>query len=130
MHTGNPSAYGLKNAIRNQPIWGNKFIMFRSETLFFKSLINEGIVMIKPLKLRDGKLDINYIANVVKDKRNFYEINILNILQNALNQAKVDISIDPTLDFDIPIYTFIILMKYTIGVFKDPNAFIYICWKT
>ena len=33
----------FKNAIRNQPIWGNKFIMFRSETLFFKSWVKEGI---------------------------------------------------------------------------------------
>ena len=58
--------------------------------------------MIKNLKLRDGKLDINYLTNVVKDKRNFYcEINIL---QKAINQAKVDISIDPTRDVDIPIY--------------------------
>ena len=28
--------------------------MFRSETLFFKSWVKEGIVMIKNLKLRDG----------------------------------------------------------------------------
>ena len=34
--------------------------------------------MIKNLKLRGGKLDINYLTNVVKDKRNFcHEINIL-----------------------------------------------------
>ena len=92
----------FKNAIRNQPIWGNKFIMFRSEALFFKSWVKEGIVMIKNLKLRDGKLDINYLTNVVKDKRNFYRE--INILQKALNQAKVDISIDPTRDVDIPIY--------------------------
>ena len=39
---------------------------------------------------------------MVKDKRNFYRE--INILQNALNQAMVDISIDPTRDDDIPIY--------------------------
>ena len=39
---------------------------------------------------------------MVKDKRNFYRE--INILQKDLNQAKVDISIDPTRDVDIPIY--------------------------
>ena len=45
---------------------------------------------------------VQCLTNVAKDKRNFYRE--INILRKALNQAKVDISIDPTRDVDIPIY--------------------------
>ena len=92
----------FNNSIRKQLIWCNKFIKFRSETLFFKSWIKEGIFTFENLKLTHGKLDINYLINIVRDKRNFYSE--INILQKALNQAKVDISIDPTRDVNIPIY--------------------------
>ena len=118
----------FNNSIRKQLIWCNRFIKFRSETLFFKSWIKEGIFTIENLKLTDGKLDINYMSNVVRDKRNFFSE--INILQKALKQAKVDISIEPTRNVNIPIFTFITLMKHITGVLKDPNFFMHTCWKT
>jgi len=50
----------------------------------------------------DGKLDIAFLYNIVKDKRNFHcEINIL---QSAIKNAKITLSNQPNNDVNIPIY--------------------------
>ena len=87
------------NNVLNQPIWGNKFIKFRNKTLFIKNWIAEGIVSVKNLKIRNGVLDIAYLNDIVKDKRNFHiEINMLNAATNMI------ISNEPVQDTTIPIY--------------------------
>ena len=88
--------------ILNQPIWGNRFLKFKNKTLFFKSWIAEGIHAVKNLKIRNGVIDVTYLNDIVKDKRNFHiEINILNA---AFKAANIRISNDPVIDTRIPIY--------------------------
>ena len=107
------------NNVLNQPIWGNNFIKFKNKTLFFKNWIAEGIVSVNNLKIRNGVLDIAYLNDIVKDKRNFHiEINMLNsalratkILSFQMNQCK-------TQQYQ---FTFITLMKCTPGLIEDIN---------
>ena len=40
------------NNIQNQPIWGNRFIKLKKETLLFKSWVRNGIIAMKNLKDR------------------------------------------------------------------------------
>ena len=56
--------------ILNQLIWGNKFLKFKNKTLFFKSWIAEGMYAVKNLKIRNGVIDVTYLNDIVKDKRN------------------------------------------------------------
>ena len=64
--------------IKNQLIWYNKYIKFKGKALAFKSWIEDGIVVLKNLRLNNGILDVAFLANMIKDKRKFYrEINIL-----------------------------------------------------
>ena len=81
---------------------GNKFIKFKNKTLFFKHWIAEGIVSVKNLKISNGVLDIAYLSDIVKDKRNFHiEINMLNA---ALRATNIIISNEPVQDITIPVY--------------------------
>ena len=73
-----------------------------NKTLFFQSWIAEGIHAVKNLKIRNGVIDVTYLNDIVKDKRNFHiEINILNA---AFKAANIRISHDPVIDTRIPIY--------------------------
>ena len=54
------------------------------------------------MKIRNGVIDVTYLNDIVKDKRNFHiEINILNA---AFKAANIRISNDPVIDTRIPIY--------------------------
>ena len=56
----------------------------------------------KILKIRNGVLDIAYLNDIVKDKRNFHiEINMLNA---ALRATNIIISNEPVQDITIPVY--------------------------
>ena len=98
--------------IKNQPIWCNKYIKFEGKTLLFKSWIEDGIVMLKNLRLNNGILDVGFLANIIQDKRQFYRE--INILQKALREAKIDVSIEPCRDTNFPVYVHN-LMSYIIG---------------
>ena len=58
--------------IKNQPIWCNKYIKFEGKTLLFKSWIEDGIVMLKNLRINNDILHIGFLANIIQDKRQFY----------------------------------------------------------
>ena len=80
-------------SLKEQMIWGNKFITYKKKCLYFKSWIDEDIIMIKDLKINDGDLDIQYLFNRLKNKQNFYiEANMLSI---ALKKAHINISTNP-----------------------------------
>ena len=89
--------------IRNQTIWSNKYIKFKRKTLLFKNWIKDGVILVKNLKLNNGILDIGYLSTVIKDKRRFYSD--INILQTALRSAKINISIEPVKDANIPTHS-------------------------
>ena len=72
------------------------------------------------MKIDNGRLDIDYLATIVKDKRHFYRE--INILQKALNQAKVNITVEPTKDVNIPVYFHHTDEKYSF-LFKRSNYF-------
>ena len=91
------------NNIRNHTIWYNKYIKFKGETLIFKNWIKDGVILVKNLKLNNGILDISYLSRVIKDKRRFYRD--INILQKALRSAKINISIEPVKDANIPTHS-------------------------
>ena len=74
-----------------------------------------------------SRVDINYMSNVVRDKRNIFSD--INILQKALKQAKVDISIEPTRNVNIPIYLHHTDETYNWGI-KRSKFFMHTCWKT
>ena len=42
------------------------------------------------------------MANIIQDKRQFYRE--INILQKALREAKIDVSIEPCRDTNVPVY--------------------------
>jgi hypothetical protein len=90
--------------IKTQPIWGNKFLTFKNKTLFFKPWIKAGIMKIENLKLANGRLDANYLSNLVQDDRNFYSE--INILQTALRNINMLDSIEPANDVTLPKYIF------------------------
>ena len=57
---------------------------------------------VKNLKIRNGVLDIAYLNDIVKDKRNFHiEINMLNA---ALRATNIIISNEQVQDTTIPVY--------------------------
>ena len=80
----------------------NSYIKFEGKTLLFKSWIDDGIVMLKNLRLNNGILELGFLVNVIQDKRQFYRE--INILQKALSAAKINISIEPCRDMDVPVY--------------------------
>ena len=88
--------------IMNQPIWCNKYIKFKGKTLLFKTWIEDGIVMLKNLRLNNGTLDVEFLANIIHDKRQFYRE--INILQKALTEAGINISIEPCGDIRVPVF--------------------------
>lgn len=94
--------------IKYQPIWGNRFVKLKNKTLYFKSWITEGIVAFENLKIANGKIDVEYIYNRLRDKRKFHSE--INILQKALKLANIRISNtptnDPVLNTRIPYYIY------------------------
>ncbi len=92
----------FRDNIKQQPIWGNKFIKFKNKTLFFRSWVAVGIVSIENLRLINGKLDVAYLFALIKDKRQLHTE--LNILQQALTSANVDISNEPSRIISIPVF--------------------------
>ena len=92
----------LYEQIKTQPLWGNRFILFKKKTLFFRSWIKEGILTISNLKIKNGKLDIGYLYNRITDKRNFHAE--INILSKALQIANVKLSNEHTEYTTIPIH--------------------------
>ncbi len=88
--------------VLNQPIWGNKYLKFKKKTLFFKSWIKEGILLIKNLKLVNGKLDVKFLNNVIQDKRKFHSE--INILQSVFKLAKLNLSNEPSNENRIPVF--------------------------
>ena len=88
--------------IKNQPIWCNKYIKFEGKALLFKNWIEDGIVMLKNMRLNNGILDVGFFTNIIQDKRQFYRE--INILQKALSQAKINISIEPCNEVNVPVY--------------------------
>ena len=88
--------------IMNQPIWCNKYIKFKGKTLLFKTWIEDGIVMLKNLQLNNGILDVEFLANIIHDKRQFYRE--INILQKALTEAGINIPIEPCGDIRVPVF--------------------------
>ena len=58
--------------------------------------------MLKNLRINNGILDIGYLANIIQDKRQFYRE--INILQKALREAKIDVSIESCRDTNVPVY--------------------------
>lgn len=68
--------------IFTQTIWGNRYIVRKvgntKHTLYFKNWIDSGILYIGQLCFTDGKLDENYIYNVIRNKVNiFSEVSLL-----------------------------------------------------
>ena len=55
------------------------------------------------IKIDNGKIDINYLNNRLKDKRQLYRE--ITILQIALRQAKIKISTEPRAENRMPIFT-------------------------
>ena len=80
-----------------------QYIKFKGETLIFKNWIKDGAILVKNLKLDNGILDISYLSRVIKDKRRFYWD--INILQKALRSAKINISIEPVKDANMPTHS-------------------------
>ena len=68
----------FKDYILDQPIWGNKFIMFKKYPLFYKNWIDVNLIKLSNLKFTNGQLDEYHIYNKLKVKANiFQEISIL-----------------------------------------------------
>ena len=57
--------------IKNRSIWCNKYIKFKGKTLLFKRWIEDGIVMLKNLRLNNGILNVEFLANITHDKDSF-----------------------------------------------------------
>ncbi len=96
--------------LMTQPIWGNKFIKFKGKTLFFKSWVRVGILALGNLRIINGRLDANYLANLVQDYRNYYRE--INILQTALRNANINVSFEPDMDIILPKFTYHTDMYY------------------
>ena len=58
--------------------------------------------MLKNLRLNNGILDVEFLANIIHDKRQFYRE--INILQKALTEAGINISIEPCGDIRVPVF--------------------------
>ena len=65
-----------------------------------RSWIEDGILMLQKLRLNNGILDVGFLASIIQDKRQFCRE--INILQKALREAKIDVSIHPCRDTNVP----------------------------
>ena len=53
-------------------------LSLKEKFFYSKNWIEDGIVMLKNIRLNNGILDVGFLANIIQDKRQFYrEINIL-----------------------------------------------------
>ena len=68
--------------IRNQIIWGNKFIKRNSQCLLFKHWINDGIIYVNDLLNQDGDIDANIVLGKLSSRRNW--ISELHTLKSSI----------------------------------------------
>ena len=61
--------------------------------------MEDGIVVLKNLRLNNGILDVEFLANIIHDNRQFYRE--INILQKALIEARTSISSEPCGDISV-----------------------------
>ena len=88
--------------IVDQPLWGNRFITFNNQTLFYSNWIESKIISLSNLRIKNGKIDINYIYSILKNKCNFF--GEITILQNAIRAYNLDFNNEPKDNINIPIY--------------------------
>ena len=68
------------NDILDQPLWGNQYVTFEGKTLWFKNWIESGILTLRDVAIRNGKLDTQIISNRIINKSDiFREVHILRI---------------------------------------------------
>ena len=58
--------------IKNQPIW---YITFEWKTLLFKSWIEDGIVMLKNLRINKGILDVSFFGKYNTRQKAILQVN-------------------------------------------------------
>ncbi len=92
------------NNLVHQPIWGNKFLTFKNKCLFFKSWIDAGITTMGNLRIVDGRIDVDYLMNIILNHSSFYRE--VNILQKAINKANITGNINPITYINLPKYVF------------------------
>ena len=55
-----------------QPLWNNSLLLYKGQSLFFKTWINSGILYLKDMIGDDGKLiDIKDFSNILENKSNW-----------------------------------------------------------
>ena len=116
--------------IRNEIIWGNKFITNRTgkkkDVLFLRDWIRSGVRRICDLRFNDGVLDENYTFDKIRNKRNIYvQMAIVkkallpyrNIIRNTTNihQRIANTQISHTCMTTQQFYRSIVAMK-TLGI--------------
>lgn len=57
--------------IRNQILWGNRYIQFDNKPLFFKNWIDSGLIFVNDIIDRNGKLSETHIFHKLKVKENW-----------------------------------------------------------
>jgi len=76
----------FKDCIQDQCIWANKYITVRKNNtkcvLFLRNWIRSGVNKIADLHLVDGRLDVNYIFTIIRNKSNI--LAEVKLVQNAL----------------------------------------------
>ena len=64
-----------RDEILNTYIWGNKWISYetasKKHVIYFKSLIESGIIYVKDIKVTQGSIDERYIYNKSRTKNNY-----------------------------------------------------------
>ena len=76
--------------IRNQVIWGNKFIQHNNRCLFYKHWMNDNIIYINDLLNRNGDIDVNLILSKLTNQQNW--ISELQTLKKAIpNHWKISL---------------------------------------
>ena len=78
----------FRHNIVDQPLWGNKFITFNNQTLFYRDWIKSKIISLSNLRIKNGKIDINFVYSRLNNNSNFFDE--ITILQNALSAYKLD----------------------------------------
>ena len=64
--------------IKDQVIWGNRYLTHKKQTLYFKNWISDGIINIKNLRFINGKLDETFIHQKIRNKCNiFHQVALL-----------------------------------------------------
>ncbi len=89
--------------IKDQIIWGNRFLKFEGKSLFFRNWIDKGIIKIKNLKFVNNKIDHDFIYETVSDKSNIFHQ--LSLLTKAFKPFQILITQnEPSQDITLPMY--------------------------